>query len=107
MCIRDSSLAPRTFALNICKSFTGSWRSEFHWFSRLARQKWCSGTVLDCHGSTVLSIGGVEIPGMVFWYDSGSPRHNSEVHSWRPSPENGVLTRFKMFTTLFSMEQFP
>eukprot|EP00959_Pyramimonas_sp_CCMP1952_P211766 4431553-Pyramimonas_sp.AAC.1 len=53
-------LAPRNRVFNICKSFTGS------------------HAIQGCHGATVTSTHGVEVPGMVSWYDPGSPRRNSQ-----------------------------
>eukprot|EP00959_Pyramimonas_sp_CCMP1952_P262414 5486818-Pyramimonas_sp.AAC.1 len=42
-----------------------------------------------------------EVPGTRFWYGSGSSGHYMQVNSWRWSPENGVLARFRIFKRLF------
>eukprot|EP00959_Pyramimonas_sp_CCMP1952_P466443 9489954-Pyramimonas_sp.AAC.1 len=68
------ALVPRTLVLNICKSFAG-----IPWSTC---QKLCSGMTQGCQGPAVALIRGVDVPGTVFWHDTGSPRRNSPVDSW-------------------------
>eukprot|EP00959_Pyramimonas_sp_CCMP1952_P130679 2732722-Pyramimonas_sp.AAC.1 len=41
------------------------------------------GAIRDCLGAAVTLIRRVEVSGTMFWHDSGSPRRNNEIDSWR------------------------
>eukprot|EP00959_Pyramimonas_sp_CCMP1952_P059347 1239434-Pyramimonas_sp.AAC.1 len=65
------------------------------------------GEILDYEGAAVTLIRGVEVAGMAFWHDSGSSKHNRQVHLWRWSPENHVLACFRVLKRLSSNEALP
>eukprot|EP00959_Pyramimonas_sp_CCMP1952_P001673 34516-Pyramimonas_sp.AAC.1 len=49
----------------------------------------------------------VEIPGIVFWHDSGLSRRSSQVDPWRWNPQNNVLACFRVFKRMSSNEAVP
>eukprot|EP00959_Pyramimonas_sp_CCMP1952_P185098 3870493-Pyramimonas_sp.AAC.1 len=67
----------------------------------------CFGRVHDIEGAAGRMIRGVDVPGMAFWRDSGSPRCNSQVHRWRWNTENNALACFRVSKRLSSTEAGP
>eukprot|EP00959_Pyramimonas_sp_CCMP1952_P459697 9478666-Pyramimonas_sp.AAC.1 len=82
------ALAPGTFVLTIVRA---------SWIPIVNVPEMVFERAQDSEVATVALTRGAEVPGMVFWRDSGSSRRDSQIDPWRWNPEDGVSACCRVF----------